>query len=628
VLLAAIRNVARNVQQAELADEVHQYYLTHPLKKANEHFRLLPKERDHDSYVALIRSQGEPTGRLAEALAHFEALLTERATEDPATLRSIFDTITQRLEFMCATLEAENAYNIFKSLNSTGVPLGASDLIRNFVFMHVAPEGHDEFDSDLWSPLEDRFSKPDGTLDEERFSRFFRDFLMSAGRYISPRDTFSTFEARYEATGFSPVTLARTLLDASADYEVIASARSDPSATLTHALLELNALESSTTYPLLLAMFGLRRAGVIDSDDLARATQMLRGFVYRRFICGESSRGYGQMFVRALAKAGEPAMKRLEAFLLERGWPEDHRFRTSFVVYPLYQRDYTKHTLEVLEQARGHKEPVSLDDAEIEHVLPQTLNDAWRKDLGEEAERIQTDWLHTPGNLTLSGYNPELWNHPFAVKRERYGESHIELTRELASYSTWGEQTIKGRGEIMATAASGIWIGPKEQFVRPEAVPVEGGALDLHEVRQRFWTSLNDYLVLEYPELPDIEPRQSWTVRLPSGIRHVGIELRFGIRQEAVGIDVWFWRAASKPLWERIRANPAAYDALMGSTWHFEPVEGRIRARMFLDFSVPSLRNESSWTAVHEWFGRNLMLVFEKVAPNLREEMERREPDA
>ncbi len=138
--------------QAELADEIHQYYLVHPLKKGEQHYRLLPKERDHDSYLALVSGQSEPTGRMADALAYFEERLSALAAEDPQRFRSVFDTVCQRFEFMCATLEAENAYNIFKSLNSTGVPLGPSDLIRNFVFMHVAPDEQDEFDRTLWGP--------------------------------------------------------------------------------------------------------------------------------------------------------------------------------------------------------------------------------------------------------------------------------------------------------------------------------------------------------------------------------------------------------------------------------------------------------------------------------------------
>lgn len=249
VVLAAVRNVARQEGESELAEEIHAYYLVHPLKKGEQHYRLLPKERDHDSYLSLVNGSGVPTGRIADALAYFEERLSNVATDSPGRLRQVFDTLSQRLEFMCATLEAENAYNIFKSLNSTGVPLGPSDLIRNFVFMHVPPDEQDEFDRDLWEPLEARFVRQDGTLDEERFSKFFRDFLLSSGRYVPPRDTFSNFESRYEATGFAPRELARALTSSVKHYSVISGEETDESERVTNALAGLNLLESSTTYP-------------------------------------------------------------------------------------------------------------------------------------------------------------------------------------------------------------------------------------------------------------------------------------------------------------------------------------------------------------------------------------------
>lgn len=69
ILLVAVRNIARQLGQTELADEIHQYYLVHPLKKGDQHYRLLPKERDHDNYLALVTGPGESTGRIADALA-------------------------------------------------------------------------------------------------------------------------------------------------------------------------------------------------------------------------------------------------------------------------------------------------------------------------------------------------------------------------------------------------------------------------------------------------------------------------------------------------------------------------------------------------------------------------------
>ena len=71
ILLTAVRNVARRAAQAELADEIHQDYIVHPRKKGEQHYRLLPKERDHDSHVSIVAVAGEPTGRMADALSYF-----------------------------------------------------------------------------------------------------------------------------------------------------------------------------------------------------------------------------------------------------------------------------------------------------------------------------------------------------------------------------------------------------------------------------------------------------------------------------------------------------------------------------------------------------------------------------
>ena len=416
------------------------------------------------------------SGQAPDALDYFEERFKERVESDANSLRALFDLVGQRLEFMCATLEAENAYNIFKSLNSTGVPLGPSDLIRNFVFMHVLPDDQDEFDIDRWAPLEARFTTDDGRLDEEAFSRFFRDVLMMDGRYVQPKDTFTTFEARYEATGFSPQVLTDELLSNAKNYATIGGKLADVSPDVTAALAGLNDLESSTTYPLLLSLFKKRADAVIDSAALARSIAMLRGFIIRRFICSESSRGYGQMFVRAIDTASKSPVQALETYLLQRGWPDDARFETAFASFPLYQRGYTKTVLETIERERGHKEPAALQAAQVEHIMPQTLNDGWLSDLGTDAKRIHAEWLHRPGNLTLSAYNQELWNHPFSVKRQEYLNSNIGITRELANQSEWHEQQMKARGEALAKEAAAIWAGPKVPYVQPKEMATHDAA--------------------------------------------------------------------------------------------------------------------------------------------------------
>jgi uncharacterized protein with ParB-like and HNH nuclease domain len=86
ILLTAVRNVARNMAQSDLAEEIHQDYLVHPRKTAEQHYRILPKERDHDAYVSIISGSGEPNGRMADALAYFEEKLSSKAEQSPDAL--------------------------------------------------------------------------------------------------------------------------------------------------------------------------------------------------------------------------------------------------------------------------------------------------------------------------------------------------------------------------------------------------------------------------------------------------------------------------------------------------------------------------------------------------------------
>src|ERR1700733_14857910 len=89
--------------------------------------------------------------------------------------------------------------------------------------------------------------------------------------------------------------------------------------------------------------------------------------------------------------------------------------------------------------------------------MPQTLTDTWKDELGGNWEVIHELWLHTLGNLTLTGYNPELSNADFSTKRAILQKSHVELNRYFASVTTWNEQAISQRADNLADAALKIW---------------------------------------------------------------------------------------------------------------------------------------------------------------------------
>ena len=112
---------------------------------------------------------------------------------------------------------------------------------------------------------------------------------------------------------------------------------------------------------------------------------------------------------------------------------------------------------------------------------------------------------------------------------------------------------------------------------------------------------------------------------MPSGVRHIGLELRFALRQQSIAIDLWFWREASFPVWEQIRLAPDEYNSRVGANWQFEQVEGQSRGRMSISRVAEKIRNKSFWSDLYRWLGEKLSLVYEQIIPKLRDAMDRHE---
>ncbi len=465
LLMCALRNVAEKRGFEKLRKAIENTALIDPEEEGRYRFRVYPRQRDRANYFAAVEGDGKDVdGTVGEALRFFSERVENMENADTEEkLKKFFNLLKLRLQFVHIILgEKDNSYQIFSSLNSTGRPLSEADLVRNFVFMHVTLDDQERFDDELWKPIERRFENENGNLNVGALSGFFRDFLMRTGRYVRPAATFHEFERRYSGVKFDPEDLAIELGWFADHYDVIRGVEKHDSPHVEAALFKLRRLQNTTTYPLLLNLLHRQEEGQLSEDDLVRCIEMVSGFILRRYVCGLSSRAYSRWFVSANKELGDQPLEGLRRFFTEgRDFPGDEQFRQLFTRFNLYQSDYGRYALEMLERDHNHKEPADLSKAQIEHIMPQTLTDEWKADLGPDHERVYSEWIHTLGNLTLSAYNPELYNHRFSVKRDEYDRSNITITRRLTDYSSWGEAEIQSRGAGLAERAASIWRGPE-----------------------------------------------------------------------------------------------------------------------------------------------------------------------
>lgn len=146
-------------------------------------------------------------------------------------------------------------------------------------------------------------------------------------------------------------------------------------------------------------------------------------------------------------------------------FPDDEEFRREFVVKDIYSFRNRNYLLRKLENHDRTKELVNPENYTIEHIMPQNpqLSPQWQVELGTSWQEIQGKYLHTIGNLTLTGYNSEYSDRPFLEKRDMkdgFADSPLRLNRMLAKLDSWNETEIKNRAEVLANWAVKIWAIP------------------------------------------------------------------------------------------------------------------------------------------------------------------------
>ncbi|GAA9301302.1 hypothetical protein TH0274_03240 [Helicobacter pylori] len=230
-------------------------------------------------------------------------------------------------------------------------------------------------------------------------------------------------------------------------------------------------LEMDVIYPLLLELYSDYSDGVLSRDDFIPIIYLTESYICRRTVCGLGTNSLNKVFpsfTKHIQK--DEYLKSLkEHFGLLKGgqrFPNDDEFRNSFITIDFYKKfkKKTKCFLERLEDPDNTKEPVNTQECTIEHIMPQKLTEKWKKDLGQDYERIHTQYLHTIGNLTLTGYNSEYSNRSFQEKRDMEGgfkNSPLSLNQGLRDLKSFGEEEILNRAKDLATRALKIWEIPK-----------------------------------------------------------------------------------------------------------------------------------------------------------------------
>lgn len=470
-----IEALARALGEGEPVDgfsaaKLRHYYLSNPLESGDRYFKLLLSQTDNTSLKAVIKNTEqpkEPSLRITQNFALFTELLAGQKGDLAPVCRGLAKLVVVDIAL---SRDQDNPQLIFESMNSTGKELSQADLIRNFILMGLDPTIQTRLYEEYWRPMELDFGQEAyGT----QFDSFMRHYLtVRTGDIPREREVYEAFKDYSRTTSVRETDIEALVREirAFARYFCALALGSEQDAALRNAFHDLRELKVDVAYPFLLELYHDYANDRLSATDLVSAVRLIEAYVFRRAICAIPTNSMNKTFAtfgKALKK--DRYLESIQAHFLilpsYRRFPGDEEFRRDLKTRDLYNFRSRSYWLRRMEN-QGRKEHVPVDEYTIEHILPQNknLSTAWKTALGPEWERVQQTWLHTLGNLTLTGYNSEYSDRSFPEKREMEGGfrvSPIKLNAGLGQLTAWNETTIQERAGRLADQALDVWTSPK-----------------------------------------------------------------------------------------------------------------------------------------------------------------------
>ena len=351
--------------------------------------------------------------------------------------------------------EWENPQEIFESMNSLGKPLSFADLVRNYLLLGMDADSQSQYYTRYWLHIEEKIPG--------HVSDFIRDYMQAYEHrsfrkatdanckelYGLFKNTFREFDSR---------DLLESLTDCADSYAMILPGGTSDNPTIDKILDDINTANATTAYSFLMELMQARKKGQFDDYDIIEILDAFRIYIFRRRLIGlmgAENKNFPALG-KKLNKLENAKNKRYVMFQIlaqqenNLRIPNDIEIKRTLLDMNFYNLRLCKLFLAMIEEKLTKSRPdLSDTNLQIEHILPQTLNEQWRRALGSNAETLHQQFVNSIGNLTLIRHNQELGQKPFSEKKVVYdNNAGLQLARTMiTSFDAWNEKSIMKRAD-------------------------------------------------------------------------------------------------------------------------------------------------------------------------------------
>lgn len=441
-------------------------------------YKLLLNVQDKETYIKLIDNTIFTVNKPATNIIKCYEFFYERI-EDFIKQYGQIDEIYAgifKLSLVSISLDkdSDNPQMIFESMNSTGKDLSQTDLLRNYLLMDLTPEKQTRLYKTYWKPMEELFGEDIYKNDVNKFDYFIRDFLIlksDTGYICKINNVYENFKRYYLDNNCEKFAVLRDLFTYAKYYACIDLLQENDDELKLY-WQEFKKLDSHVVYPFLLKLYDDYSRQILIKEDFKKILQVVISYLWRRAICEIPTNSLSKTFATLYQAVDKDDYVNsvIKAFVFKSSYkrfPSDYEVREKLQTKDIYHFRLRKYLLEALENYY-HKEPIDLNTANytIEHIMPQNIehNLSWQKMLGEDWQEVHSLYLHSLGNLTITGYNAEMSNKSFGEKvngESGFKHSHLKLNESIVQCDVWNKKAIQRRTNILTDIILKIWKYPE-----------------------------------------------------------------------------------------------------------------------------------------------------------------------
>lgn len=486
LLLCALRDFER---KENFQEKINQRYLINSTSEKQFRIRLKQTSYDYESFISIVEGKNikNEESNLVKNYRYFLELLEN--TE--LSIKDIYETII-KLEIVGVNLQIEDdleaVQTIFEKINSTGKPLSAADLIRNYLLLSTSSSEQEKLYNNYWIKIENNVGNNNISLLAKNYT------ILKTYKDVENTKIYQAFRDFFDENSYTREEILVELENYSKYFYWI-NENKCPDNNINKHIIELNALKTDDIYPLY--MYILSELYDSDKKETEQIFKLLSDFFIRYRIVAPSGGGgvirtmVHQLLEKLIASEIELSFISLYYELSNSStktgrYPNNEDFKQALMMSRKPNHTYGKVLLRKIEEYETKNIGVPLSEITVEHFMPQKLTPWWQENLGglEQSYIVYDAYLNCIGNLGImsQGYNSINSNDNWPKKLEQIKQVQFNITKEVAKNKEWNVPQIEERNKDIAERACCAILPPQERSKPLTIITAETGVYSANDL--------------------------------------------------------------------------------------------------------------------------------------------------